>query len=134
MERKILVYGHGDKSKEGFASEEDIKAYIGGDIFLHNHGRYRYSQNKDANIIILTRDGYAYGHFVIYSINEPTEKDKAEYSRVKRVYLVKESFVYEEAVRIKNLGITGYQFGRYISEEKFSEIINSAGGYRKVFC
>jgi len=82
-------------------------------IFIETYnGRYRYSQRKDLNIIILTREGFAHGFFVIAALDEPTEKDKKEYPRVRRVYVVKESALFEKAVPVGAFGITGYQFGK----------------------
>ncbi|KAF0215175.1 MAG: hypothetical protein FD174_4205 [Geobacteraceae bacterium] len=94
-------------------------------------GVARYSQRKDADIIILTRDGFAHGFFVIAALDEPTEKDKKEYPRGRRVYVVKESALFEKAVPVGAFGITGYQFGKYLSEEKFKEITTAAGGVQK---
>ena len=132
MQGKILIYGHGDKSEKGFSTETEFRNYIGGEIFTETYnGRYRYSQRKDAHIIILTRDGFAHGFFVIAALDEPTEKDKKEYPRVRRVYVVKESALFEKAVPVGAFGITGYQFGKYLSEEQFKEIATAAGGVQK---
>ena len=133
MNRKILIYGHGDKSEKGFASEAEFRSYIGGEIFSDSYkGRYRYSQRKEADIIILTRDGLAHGFFVIASLDEPTGKDKKEYPRVRQVYLVKESALFNTGVPVGALGITGYQFGKYLSEEQFKEIIAAAGNIKTI--
>jgi hypothetical protein len=101
MQRIILIYGHGDKSDKGFSTDAEFRSYIGGEIFEETYnGRYRYSQRKDADIIVLTRDGLAHGFFVIESLVEPTEKDKTEYPRVRQVYLVEESALFEKAVPV----------------------------------
>jgi hypothetical protein len=132
MQGKILIYGHGDKSEKGFSNVTEFRNYIGGEIFTDTYnGRYRYSQRKDADIIILTRDGFAHGFFVIAALDEPTEKDKKEYPRVRQVYMVKESALFEKAVPVGAFGITGYQFGKYLSEEQFKEITTAAGGVQK---
>lgn len=63
--RKIIVYGNSDKREEvGFPAVDNFIDYIKNDIFKKNYGKYYYSQNKVADIIVLSRDGIAYGYFV----------------------------------------------------------------------
>jgi len=127
-----LIYGHGDKYEKGFSSDTEFRSYICGEIFTGTYNeRFRYSQRKDADIIILTRDGLALGFFVIAALDELTEKDKKEYPRVRQGYMVKESALFEKAVPVGAFGITGYQFGKYVTEEQFKEITTAAGGVQK---
>ena len=65
MALDILVYGHGDKSENGFPTDSHMAEYIGGGIFSDESGRYRYSQRKRADIIVLSRDVMAHGHFEV---------------------------------------------------------------------
>lgn len=127
MERTILVYGHGDRSDDGFRRAENIEDYIAGGVFRECDGRYRYSQTKNADIIVLSLDGLAYGHFEIDSMEVPTDADRKEYPPVKKVYRVRKSVRYGEPVRLFDLGISGYQFGKCIDEEEFSKILRAAG-------
>jgi len=127
MSCRILAYGHGDKSKDGFPREEDIQAYIGGGVFRDEDGRYRYSQRKRADVIVLTREGSAYGHFVIDSEEEPTAADRKAYPPVKKVYIVHKAVRYACPVPMSDLGITRYQFGKYITEGEFQRILKLAG-------
>ena len=46
MERKIIVYGQGDKSASGFETPEALTKYLEGGIFHDEDGRYRYTQTK----------------------------------------------------------------------------------------
>jgi hypothetical protein len=75
MALDILVYGHGDKTENGFPTAAHMEDYIGGGIFRDESGRYRYSQRKRADIIVLSRDGIAHGHFVVGEMVEPTAED-----------------------------------------------------------
>jgi hypothetical protein len=133
MSREILVYGHGDKSADGFPTAEDFVEYLSGGIFDDEHGRYRYSQMKSADIIVLARDGLAYGHFEISTTVEPTAADRKAYPRVGKVYLVHKSIKYGEPLRLSALGISGYQFGKYINEDQFKEILGRSGEKQDFF-
>jgi hypothetical protein len=127
MARVILIFGHGDTSKRGFPHPESLEEYIGGGIFRQENGRYRYSQKRGAEVIVLSRDGLAYGHFEIESSERPLELDRRAYPRAKHVYLVGKSVRYARPVRVSDLDISRYQFGKQISEEKFAEILELAG-------
>lgn len=131
MKKDILVYGHGDKSKQGFETEADIEKYMEGGIFRDEDGRYRYSQKKRADIVVISRDGFAYGHFVVDSMEPPAQKDIKAYPPVKQVYLIHKSVRYENKVRLLTVGVTGYQFGRYISEKQFNKILALASGSKE---
>lgn len=128
MVRKILVYGHGDKSASGFETPEALVQYLEGGIFRDENGRYRYSQTKSADIIVLARDGLAFGHFETDEAVPPTRADREAYPPVKKVYLVRKSVRYDDPVRLSALDISNYQFGRYIDEHQFAEILKLAGG------
>jgi protein-disulfide isomerase-like protein with CxxC motif len=133
MPRKILVYGHGDKSAAGFSSAAALKTYIGGGVFQSEDGRYRYSQKKRAEIIILCREGFAFGHFEVDGIESPTAADLEAYPPVKGVYQVRKSTQYSDPVRMTDLDIAQYQYGKYITEEEFDGILRRAGK-TEVFC
>lgn len=100
MQEKILIYGHGDKSEKGFSNETEFRNYIGGKIFTETYnGRYRYSQKKDADIIILTRDGFAHGYFVIAALDDPTEKDKKNIHELDRfIWLRSQHFLKRQSM------------------------------------
>ena len=132
MSRKILVYGHGDKSSNAFPTAQDFVDYIAEGIFEDEGGRYRYSQTKSADVIVLARDGLAYGHFVINTEVEPTAADRKAYPRVRKVYLVCKSIKYTKPIRMSKLGISRYQFGKYINEDQFKEILDSAGAKTEI--
>lgn len=129
--RKILVYGHGDKSGRGFETPATFEHYLERGIFQDRAGRYRYSQTKSADIIVLARDGLAYGHFETSEAVQPTEADRKEFPPVRKVYLIQKSARYRDRVQMSALGIVKYQFGRYIEEHEFSEILRCAGGVQE---
>lgn len=126
MERKIIVFGNSDKSEKGFPTAADFDRYIREDVYLKEDGRYRFTQNKQADVIVLSRDGLLHGHFEIDDKVPPTEHDRTEYPPVKMVYLVRASVLYDKPVPMSEHGISGIQFGRYISEEKLADILAAA--------
>ncbi len=117
-QRKIIIYGHGDKSKEGFPTEEDLKNYLRQDIFLKYDSRYQYTQQKLADIILLSREGLIYGHFKVASMVKPNEKDKEVYPPVKKTYIINESALYENPVVLSKLNIRVTPFGKPIAERR----------------
>ncbi len=128
MDRKILVYGNSDKSKKGgFPTAEDFDHYIRKGVYLDEDGRYRYTQQKEADVVVLSRDGLLHGHFEINGKEPPIERDRTEYPTLKAAYLVRASSLYGNRVLLAAMGITGIQFGKYISEDKFQEILAAAG-------
>ena len=131
MTREILVYGHGDKSTSGFETPQALVDYLEGGIFRDEDGRYRYSQTKSADVIIVARDGSAFGHLETDEAVAPTAADREAYPRVKKVYLVRKSVRYGEPVRLSPLGISKYRFGRYIDKNQFAEILKLGGDNRE---
>jgi 5-methylcytosine-specific restriction endonuclease McrA len=128
MARKIVVYGNSDTRKKfGFPSRKDFKRYIEHDVFADGQSRYLYTQCKDADLIVLSREGLAYGHFDISSKVRPTVEDRRRYSPVKCVYLVNKSTLYDNPVELSTLGITKIRFGKLISEMLFRKIQDLAG-------
>ncbi len=123
MSPKILVYGHGDKSAKGFETPEALIKYLAGGIFSDEDGRYRHSQTKSADIIALARDGLAFGHLETDEAVQPTATDLEAYPPVKKGYLVRKSVQYGDQVRLLPPGISKYQFGRYIDDETFEQIL-----------
>src|SRR6266436_6132983 len=97
MEREIYVFGNAEVHPDyGFPTEASFERYIGGDIFTEYRGRYRNTNRiKKVDIIVLSRQGKAYGHFEIEDVvTTPDERDKKEYPKVKYVYLVRSSALY----------------------------------------
>lgn len=130
MAQQILIYGHGDKSTSGFETPEALVKYLEGGIFRDEAGRYRYSQTKSADVIVLAREGLAFGHFETDEAVAPTAADRETYPLVKKVYLVRKSVRYGDPVRLSQLGISKYRFGRYIDEDQLAEILKLAGNYQ----
>jgi len=127
MALDILVYGHGDKSENRFPTDAHMDEYISGGIFHDESSRYRYSQRKCADIIVLSRDGQAHGHFEVAEMVEPTDEDIEFFPPVKQVYLVKKSVRYSNKVRLHDVGVSHYQFGKRLDEQEFQAILNLAG-------
>src|ERR1019366_2395388 len=126
MERKIVVYGHGDKRPGlGFPTQKDIDVWIKDEIFTKNRGRYHYTVGKDADVVVVSRDGLACGHFEIEGKELPDAMDREEYPDLKFVYIVRSSTLYSKPVRLADLGIKDFQFGKYITEAQFEDVKKS---------
>lgn len=126
MDERIIVYGNSDE--EQFSNPEQLVDYIARGVFDNNFGRYRYTQCKEADIIVMSHKGVAYGHFMIEGKTEVTNDDRLAFPPVKCVYLVDTSVVYENPVRLfAELGIRVTAFGTPITKEQFEEIQNKAG-------
>jgi hypothetical protein len=128
MERTIWIYGNPDKTELGFPMPGDLTEYIRHDIFEKEKGRYRQTQWKNADVIVLSRDGLAYGHFDIRRKVKPTEEDRQAYANVKAVYLVERSFLYQQPVPLADLRIYRLRFGKSLSEPTFRQLQQMAGG------
>lgn len=127
MDKKIIAYGYGDKTKYGLPTEGDLTEYLREWIFTDNGRRHRYTQAKKADIIVVSRDGVAYGHMVIEDIVNPIQQDFKDYPKVKKVYIIKSTAVYKNPVKLKELGIHVSQFGKSINPEEFKKIKRQAG-------
>lgn len=128
MERNIVVYGHGDKRPGlGFPTASDMEQWIKEVIFTKYRGRYHYTIGKEADVIVLSRDGLVYGHFEIEGKEKPDQKDYQDYPDLKFVYVVRSSVLYGKPVRLSDLGIKDIQFGKSITEAQFGEIKKVAG-------
>jgi hypothetical protein len=135
MERKIVVYGHGDiRPGLGFPTDKDFEQWIKEDIFTKYNGRYHFTSSKHADIIVLSRRGLAYGHFEVEDKIKPNQKDLEDYPDTKFVYLARLSVLYSKPVRLFDLGIKNFRYGLTITESQFDEIKKSVGEmqeYRK---
>jgi hypothetical protein len=88
---------------------KDLQRYLSGGIFCDENGRYRYTQTKKADIIVLSRDGKAFGHLNTFHQEPPTTADLEEYPRTKQVYLVSKAVCYGKPVQVwKGVGRSGY--------------------------
>jgi hypothetical protein len=128
VERKIVVYGHGDKRPGlDFPTGSGMEHWIKEDIFTKHRGRYHYTIGKEADVVILSRDGLVFGHFEIEGKEKPDQKDFQDHPDLKFVYIVRSSGLYGKAVRLSNLGIKDIRFGKSITEAQFDEIKKAAG-------
>jgi len=131
-EPHILVYGHGDKSARGFPTHDDLIRYIKDDVVTANQCRYRYTQSKRADIIVLSQDGLAFGHFYILRRETPNDVDRADYPRVKCVYIIGSRSVYKTPVVLRPiLGRPVNQFGVPITATQFEQIKSNAKGIQE---
>jgi len=129
MSEKVIVYGH-TKGVGKFPSPDDVVNYLSDVLYTEEKGRYRYSQSKKADIIVVSWEGEAYGHLVVEDIINPTEADIKAFTQTKKVYIIKSSAVYENPVKISKFGIEKIQFGKYITEDQFELIKENAGNIR----
>jgi hypothetical protein len=130
-EPRIIVYGHGDKSPLGFPNPDALIDFIENGV-VKNRNRYHYTQNKNADIIVLSRDGLAFGHFEIINKEQPDAQDSREYPPVKCVYVVGARASYTKPVQlfpILKKQVTS--FGLPISAVDFDRIKMQAGQIRE---
>src|SRR5437762_1261380 len=128
MERSIWIYGNPDKSELGFPLPGDLTQYIKNDVFSKENGRYRYTQGKNADVIVLSRDGLAFGHFDVEDKVKPNDADRKSYPHIKFVYLVRKSTLYNSPVPLSKLAITKIHYGRKVTEAEFQRLQELAGG------
>lgn len=133
MDKKIIVYGYGDKTEHGLPTEKDLIQYLRRWIFTDNDRRHRYTQAKKADIIVVSRDGFAYGHMIIEKLVNPTSEDIKDYPKVKKVYIVNSTTVYKNRVKLNDLGIHVRTFGTTITLKQFEEITSKASETKKYF-
>lgn len=126
-EREIWVFGNSDKSELGFLTRTHFEKYISAGIFEDEQGRYRYTSSKNADVIVLSRDGSAFGHFEISEKVKPTEGDRKTFPPVQYVYIVRSSTLYETPILLSKLSIKLGQFGKRITENEFNELQQLAG-------
>ena len=126
MDTKIIVYGYGDKTAVGFPTVEDLIKYLQKGIFSDNDCRHRYTQSKKADVIVVSQDGFAYGHMKIKDIVDPNPNDRNVYPKTKKVYIIESTAIYKNPVRLKELGIRVTSFGTPLSSKQFEEIKNKA--------
>lgn len=128
MNRKIVIYGHGKKHEDTFKNSKEFTDYIRAGVFDDCDGRYRYSQKKQADVIVLSLNGIAYGHFKTDGeVHTPTRQDLREWKDTRGVYLVEEATVYPTPVSLADLEIRGIQFGKPITGKKFAALLRRAG-------
>ena len=120
QDRKIVVFGH-DADDPDCKTPEAFRDYIA-NIFRDNQGRYRYTKGKGANIIVLSLGGMAYGHFTIKHEEPPNNADLTAFDKVTHVHIVASATLYDQPVRLWDLGIKAIHIGPQITEEKFAEI------------
>ena len=124
MYKKIIIYG---TSKEEFPKEHDLIDYLSTGLSQLEEDRFRYTQCKDTDVIVISRNGLAYGHLIVNDKIKPTKKDIKNFPPVKCTYLINKSVVYNNPVKLYNdFGIRVSSFGTYITQEQFEEILKKA--------
>ncbi len=118
MRKQIIVYGLTE------FTEKELIQYLREGIY-ENDNRFRYTQAKNADIIVVSFNGFAYGHMNIEKIEKPKELEKKEGWR--KVYIVNSTEIYKNPVRLADYGITDIQFGKCISDSQFNRIIKISG-------
>ena len=127
MERSIWIFGHGDKSKEGIPNAEYMVKWIRDEIFNVDKGRYHHTQIKDADVVVLCQDRLLYGHFELAARVPVTNWDRQRYSKVRAVYPVRKSALYEIAIPLSDVGYDSLGFFRKLTEDQFRRIQTLAG-------
>jgi hypothetical protein len=129
MERKIWIFGYPDKTEVGFPSGADLVQYIAEGIFSSEASRHRHTLMRtpnDGDCIVLSRDATLYGHLEIGGWETPNDDDRAVFPKVRRVYIVRRSALYEAPVPLSNIGSPNIHFGAEVTEDTFRQIIELA--------
>ena len=121
--RRIVVYGH---SKSQFPTPDALIDYINQGV-VKNRNRYRYTQTKNADVIVLSLGGRAFGHFEIMEKIAPEDEDRDAYAPARCVYIVARRASYSSPVALLRLSIRVNTFGVRISEAQFDGIKLGAG-------
>lgn len=130
---KILIYGHSPrKSNAQFKDKSEILEYLKKDLFKNEQSRYRYTQSKKADLIVISFDGEIIGYLSVVGSEEPNEEDKDRFPGSKQVYLISQSNIFEVPVKESDFKLAPYKFGKYIEEDTF-EAIKSNGGSVSTF-
>lgn len=125
---KILIYGHSSRKPDApFEDKKEILNYLEKDLFEEEHGRYRYTQSKEADIIVISFDGELIGYLSVLESGEPSEEDRNRAPGSKRVYLISQSNIFKVPVKASDFNITRIQFGKYIEEDTFATIKSKGG-------
>ena len=124
-ERQLWVFGNPDKTEFGFPMPGDLTNYLQGEVFTVEHGRYRQTLIRDADIIVLSREGLAYGHLDLDGRVVPNNADKEAYPKVKQTYLVRTATLYTQPIRLSDLSITGLSYGYRLTEAQFDSLLEA---------
>jgi hypothetical protein len=130
MARQIWVFAFPLGIPNSFDSPEELVEYIKDGIFMHEASRLRHSNRmptSDGDVIVLCQSAQLYGHFEITKWEEPNEDDRRLFPRVRRVYIVRQSAIYDSPVPLSAVDVTQIRFGREITEDTFEQIIRLAG-------
>ena len=123
MDRKIIIYG-----MPNFTEPDELMTYIRSGVFAADGGRFDYSQRLNADVIVLSLNGIAYGHFDVAGKEKPSEEMLRMSPTTRAVYIVKKpATLYKTPVAILPLGISRIRFGKSLSEEQFQQIQRLAG-------
>jgi hypothetical protein len=113
---------------QSFAEPDELRAYIESGVFEGGVGRFDYSQRLNADVIVLSLNGMAYGHFDVAGKEKPSEEMLRMSPTTRAVYIVKKpATLYRIPVAILPLGISRIRFGKSLSEEQFQQIQRLAG-------
>jgi hypothetical protein len=124
MDRNIYIFGH---AKDAFETAKEFTNYIARGIFEEHNSRYRYSQRRQTDVIVLSLCGTIYGHFETDpEVLEPTQHEIAQWAPAKGIYFVRKSSVYPRPVSLAKFGIEHIQFGKRLSESVFADILKYA--------
>jgi hypothetical protein len=118
-EPQIVVYGHG--ALGGFQTDDDLISSIERGVVERGY-RYRYTQAKNADVIVLAHKGRALGRFEVLARETPDAADLEQVPLAKSTYLIGKRAIYRKPVVLKDLDIQNYHFGRRITLAKLNEI------------
>jgi hypothetical protein len=95
MEREIIVLG-----RQSDRTPEETQQWIKENIAAKFRKRYRRTRRINADTVVLSYGGIAYGHFDVEPMYEADERDKREFAPAKFTCIVRARYLYRKPVRL----------------------------------
>jgi hypothetical protein len=129
------IFGH-SISKEPGEFENAAAALEYFRSWLPTSGNFRYRTTytvRDVQSIILSFNGNLLAELAVASVTDPTDKDRTEYRKTRKVYHISEIRIFaDQNVKASDVGLTGIQFGnRAVSSEVYRQILDRVGGFEE---
>ncbi|MFW9994937.1 MAG: hypothetical protein ACFFD4_23045 [Candidatus Odinarchaeota archaeon] len=129
---RIIIYGH---SKREFPNGwPDFEDYLRNE--LAEHGRYRHTQNKNADRILISIEGFLRAELWIKKKEKPTADEAADFEQVygkkpRSVYIVSEIRIIknQKGVSLEELGIANIQYGKSVDQNTYARIVDLSQGF-----
>lgn len=125
---EIWIFGHKPSDENGkFEDESEIIEWMREGLFEDKDSRYRYTQKRNADIIVVSFAGKVLGYFNVLRNEAPNQDDRREFQETRWVYVIEKSNIFEIKNKLSDFVDPKIQFGIRISDEVFEEIKRKGG-------